>query len=512
MQIEDMDLHLLDSLDTGIYESSVSDIDRMHKLVLSKAGAPEVRRGFFRSTRLLLVAAVVLVSGLAVAAGFLKSSDAFRGALREQNADGELVPISETAPVVDRSGLLLNQSYVAGDIEVSLRGVVGDEKGFKVLLDVSSISGKELALTQPDGALSNGELSFWKADIAFEDEKLYAQGSMTRGVALNGSKGEVMLEVEADQQAVRGQAVRITLRDLMQQAERSGSDTGVGSLYDLVSRFEPPTGDMFEESGHAMDENGNVTEIHYRLAKDGDEAVQLGGALSRYYLTNAVLWQGNLYLKGYASAAVDIQRDFNAHALRNMKTGEVVEQSSMSAAGGGKHDLPEGLLPPELAGQALYSWDIEFFRVTEDMLPDLTIIRDYGWSRYPVQEGEWSFDITLDYQNTTVTAVPVQPILLGDQKLAVAKMMVSPFMIEIIAHTDAAGIDAAQEFGDTLHTDHIQIHLKNGTTVHERDCSSSMTYPAEDQPLQLTYELNVVIDPQLVQSIEINGMVFEVGK
>lgn len=162
--------------------SSGSDADRIYELVSQKIdvneefsfgrnGSPRVLR---RPVMLAAaVCAVLIAMTITTVAYYMSVSDAFRETLREYADNGETVPISEMAPIVDKSGALIDQTSSSDGIDITLRAIVGDKNGIKILLDITDVSGTPLGVLREDGTYSDKKLYFGRIRMRSDETRDY---------------------------------------------------------------------------------------------------------------------------------------------------------------------------------------------------------------------------------------------------------------------------------------------------------------------------------------------------
>ncbi len=151
-----------------IYELVSARIDINESFLFSKAaGKPSAFRRF--AVLPAVVAVIVMIMGITVVAYYLSVSDLFKDTLNELSPDGSIAPLSEMAPLVEKSGMLVNKTSSDGDIDITVHGVAGDGKSLKILLDIENTAGEPLAVKLDDGTYSTGGIHFGRIKMRTED-------------------------------------------------------------------------------------------------------------------------------------------------------------------------------------------------------------------------------------------------------------------------------------------------------------------------------------------------------
>ena len=473
--------------------------------VLNKAGLR--RRGWKRSSKVLLVAAVMATATLTVAAAVYGVSDAFRGILKMQDSAGDqAAPTSSAEPVLDRAGVILGGKAQSSGVEVSLRAVVGDERNIKLLVDIVNPSGEPLAVKQADGSLSADILRFGDA-VLKQSGKLVSGGYGFEVIDSDptDNKSTILLNYEVTDAPVRGQAYSLKLKNLMQFAVMNGTTIGMepDDLYNIISQFSGHTDADFEKNGYSDDGAGNV-EYSYKLVTDSDKSLALSKDYPGIHVTNAAVRQGILYMRGTASSQAELDRIMTSAALVNAATGNAF---NWDAAGS---DEDNGKI----------RWTISFSGVDST-----EAVKGYAWvfgegeGLYPVVEGTWDFDFKLDYENTTRVMQLDQEVKWESYSLTAKNLEVSPFTLyldftadsptakKMYPETEWGVYRALSDWEKSART--ITLTMKNGSTVKANNPGGMQDGSGA---CRLSYALDVVIDPQQISTIQIGDQTIELSK
>jgi len=166
------------------------------------------------------------------------------------------------------------------------------------------------------------------------------------------------------------------------------------------------------------------------------------------------------------------------------------------------------------------TWEMSFIEVdSAEELKDYVWVCGYGEGLYPLVEGEWEFEFTLDYQNTTITRELGEQLRWEGFDLTAKRIEVSPFTLYLDLTADAETAERMSpewewgtyrprsEWEMSAHT--VVLAMKDGTTITAQNPGGSHSVEGDTGVFQLTYIFDVVIIPEQVASIQIGGLVVE---
>lgn len=464
------------------------------------------RRAAFFTRRRVLVAAAALCAVLLMAAGVMKVADLFRDILREQGPDGAPAPISSMAPIVNQTGTLPNASVTSGGVTVTAQGLVGDNQSLKVLLEVAGPEGQPLAIKQPDGSYSTGEIQFgrtWFAPASVDDANPgfgFGLGSQVIDDDPSDNKLNILLDISAVGQELGGGRFLLHLQDLVQFAALEGASLGLspGQLHAAVSAFGPVADSAFVRNGHEEDPDGTIT-YSYELAVDSGSEVEL---TPDFTLTNAAIRDGFLYLRGRTGDTDAFGEMTRGAELRGADGGVIAtaigwgwgDDGSCTVAFTGIEDLSE------LEGA---EW---WYGVGEDM--------------HPLATGSWEFELDLAYMDLAVKAQLDDTFTWDGYAFTAAALEVSPYTVYIDFSADAATqaeiLPPLTPFEHTPQTawqkgtHAVQLHMKDGSVITADNASSKVEWlDGGGAKLSFTFVLDVVIDPAEVEKVTIGDLTID---
>lgn len=534
-QYDDSFLNLVDELAGDEYIGQKPS-DSLRSLVMQKAGL-EKQPPRLRLVKPLLIAALIATSLLAAAAAYYSVSDAFRGVLSEQMSNGQSRPLSSMSPVVDRSGALLQDTARDQGMEVTVRGVVGDANTVKILIDILDPSGKPLAIEQTDGTLAESEISFGSIRMRTNETKgapspfgmahsfdihlsdLPGGSSASYGViddVPGDNRATIMFTMEQDAvEQLVGNTLYLTLTDLTQYSTLRGTGVGMGKndLYSLVTAFPATDKSDFRLSGHSMDMHGNE-EYYYELMTDSDKQLPLAPGLPDYEVTNAALWNGVLYLRGTCPSPTRYDDVLPNPELRNFATDAYF-----------KGDIGNLTELEESPGRV--QWEMTFNGIESmEEIKGFELALDGGDGFHAVRRGEWSFEIPLEFENTSKTISLDKDFTIGNFAMHATDLTLSPYYMRVRVTMEEATREAMWHIEDpierkgSLVDDEVIVYgdsdwekavdkvpavlkMKDGSIVE----APVGGYGDDMETFSIEFNLQVVIDPAQIESITFGDLV-----
>ncbi|MDR2903833.1 MAG: hypothetical protein LBU77_04945 [Clostridiales bacterium] len=490
---------LFEDIEIDAPKPSLQEIDRQHARVLAKMGGTKTRRSA-SAGKVVLLAAAFATCLLAVAATYYSVNDLFRPVLKEQTPAGGLAPVVSMKPVVEKAGQIIDETIVSKGVSVSLRGVVGDASGFKAILDITDSSGKPIALKQNDGTYAEGNYRFNKIDFEPADAESgmgFGFGSSETVLSYTGDKLSLLIDFSLQGLETRpGSKYKLSLTDLVQFGMLPGTNIGMkpGDLYDIVNAFGAVSDGDFEVNG-ASDEDGDgvMEKKAYQLNADTAARRPLSADLPGYFVTNAALRDGVLYLRGIGVSEEASAAQFHQPALYNSATGETIAFAGTSSSG--------------------ESWTLEFEGVSSpEMLKDYVIVKDCGEGLYPVLPGTWDFE--LDFTNEAVSETkPLSiPFQINGVSFVAEALTISPFYMHLNTSV-ASDENAAMAQTDRYHQSEwdrtwdaaarfAALTMKDGAEIRVPVGGMMRT----EETVDFEFSFDVVIDPAQVESILFEGL------
>lgn len=447
------------------------------------------------------VAVAAICALLLLAAGTIKVADLFRGILSESGADGQPAPLASMAPIVNQTGAMPGTSVTSGGVAVTVQGLVGDNNSLKVLLDVAGPEGQPLALLQPDGTYSQGEVQFGEAWLTPADPSGGFGFGMSSAVIDNDpsdNRMSILLDFTASGQSLQGGKYTLSLKDLMQFGVLDGTalDLAPGQLHDAVAGFGTAVDGDFEQSGYHEDTPGHPV-YDYLLAADSGSEVALAPG---HVLTNAAVRDGLLYLRGHSD---------DMAAFEDLKNNAVLRDE------GGN----------QLATISSCGWDEEtgVWSISFDGIQSLDALKNAVWwygtgeGLHKLASGSWDMELDLSYANLAARATLGEDFTWDGYTFTAEALEVSPYTVQLslLADAQTAGEIMPQREGwgyatptawDTA-THAVRLHMKDGSTVESDNCASAASFQEDGgSSLQYTFVLDVVIDPANVESVSIGDL------
>lgn len=487
-----------------VLEAGGNDMATTYQKVLKKAGLTSQRRIWKQSSKILLVAAILAATTTTVAAAVYGVKDAFRDVL---NIHSSADPNPDTNSILDRTGLLINETEQSGTVDISLRAAVGDERTLKILVDVVDHSGKGLAIMQSNGTLSDNSFGLKTYDITKANGDPLAGSSNYSFINIDpaNNKFTILFDYAITGDVIQNETLKLHFEDILQSATLDGTPLNMtsDSLYQIVSSFGQYGDSEFQLS--SRQENKNFYLLH---VADSNVSVPLCNEYPEIKVTAATVKDGSLYLQGTAGSSEQLDKILNNAALRN-HTGDAVQMSEIS-----RNDEN--------------NWSIRF-----DGIESLESLKGYIWNYdagdhfHTAYEGTWDFTFKADIENLAVKMTPNIDTTWEGYDLTVNTLEISPYSLFLQYSTDentALRMFPDTEWGtmqtsDWMESYHpIVLTMKDGSTVEVNGGSLApeggnlAMVPAGTviTRYEMQYQIDVVIDPAQVSSIQIGNQTISV--
>lgn len=500
---------LYEKYDT-ILETTSEDEDTMktYQNVLRKAGlAPH--RGRRRSVgRVLLVAAVLAAAALTAAAAVYRVSDAFRGAL---DVHGSAKGSSQSAPVVERTGELLSGSQQDGEVQLSLRAAVGDERHLKILVDVTDKSGKKLKVPKADTAGQEGSIALKDYTLTKANGDMLAGSSDYKILHSDPARNQftLLFEYMISGDTIRGETLQLHIKDIMQYGDRDGDALKMGTdgLYELVSGFPACGSADFQPSGTTQ----GKTEYLLNVSN-----LQAGRPLSEDFpsilIGAAAIQDGALYLQGTAGSADELETVLS-HAVLTDAAGNAIPISQYSLDGNGEN-----------------AWSLRF-----DGVASMEALKGWHWrigageGYHTACAGAWDFTFKVDMEDLALRLTPNTQTVWEGYGLTVTALEISPYTLLLQYKTDEQtalrmfppakwGETQASEWMDSYHP--VILTMKDGSTIRVEGGSlapkggnlAMEPAGAVITEYEMQFAIEPVIDPAQIVSVQIGDQSIAAGK
>ncbi|MCL1823057.1 MAG: hypothetical protein FWG44_02530 [Oscillospiraceae bacterium] len=538
-----------------------AETDKIYALVHNQTDgfkSPKAKdRKVLRSPVILIaIISALILGGTATAYYYSRgASEIFNDVLKESASDGEAIPLSPDSPlaeIVDKSGIVLEESVIVEGVEVTLKGVVGAGSELKILIDIEDLSGKPLALLNDDGSLSENPLDFKIAKIRTNETLDYvnyltevpeitARGSFgdvvltlpNEDISEDGwvrnpwhnlwseiiksdapNKAAMLLNLSLDGESIEdfmGENMYLTITDIVQSVLKDGFDTGA-DLYSIVNEFNNVTDADFRRSGGSTQDFVNW-EFSYELITDSGKEIPLSESFEDYTVTNAAVKDGVLYLRGelknYDSVGIGYMQA-QLFTLLNTKTGEYLRGTVGYGDGDADH-VPR--------------WRGSFEGINSiEELKDYVLIFDFGWRNQTVAEGQWSFEIPLSFENLATTYNIGQKFMLGGFELTANSVTVSPYYISLDATADNENLAKMNHIQNPITSDWnpivsgltdldrflideqpmFTVVMKDGSEIEMKISPHTSFYSS------VSFSPEVVIDPAQIEAVKIGDLYFNV--
>lgn len=490
---EDEIFNLPEDINIEASPMTEEEIQKIYSIELSKISNKN-KHTKKSSIRILLIASILTFGAMTVFASYSKISNIFAGVFKEKNVNGEIVSIEKNIPVIEKAGAIIDKSISANGLDVSIRGVVGDDDTVYLMIDVVDPSGNPLKSANNESE-SSRQLKFDSAYLNIgtpEEENFAASGQYcwTDSIKIDNNKATFLINEKINHQNIVGKKATLILKDLMDYVAPKPKDIDMTykNLYDIYTQFKEEAIFITEETPDelnmlvAIDENGQMEPI----LKSGNEKIKFSNKFKDLYITNMAFKDNKLYMNFFLDSNEKVDK-YLSLAFKNINTGEIAEIYTGSSS----VNMDNGInVSSEL--------NITCDKITSaEQLKDYIIVTDAEYRFEPVVEGEWKFEFNLDYENTTEIYKINQQLNLNVGTLYCEEVEVSPISINMKLKTDIQDIDLISDIG---------LIMNDGSSVDDiTNPHYSYEYNDETKIGYLRCILPYVISPSDIKNIKIEN-------
>lgn len=490
---EDEIFNLPDDINIEASPMTEEEIQKIYSIELSKISNKN-KHTKKSSIRILLIASILTFGAMTVFASYSKISNIFAGVFKERNVSGEIVSIEKNIPVIEKAGAIIDKSISANGLDVSIRGVVGDDDTVYLMIDVVDPSGNPLKSANNESE-SSRQLKFDSVYLNIgtpEEENFAASGQYcwTDSIKIDNNKATFLINEKINHQNIVGNKATLILKDLMDYVAPKPKDIDMTykNLYDIYTQFKEEAIFITEETPDelnmlvAIDENGQMEPI----LKSGSEKIKFSNKFKDLYITNMAFRDNKLYMNFFLNSNENVDK-YLSLAFKNINTGEIAEIYTSSSSINEDKDI-------------VISSDLKIIcdKITSaEQLKDYIIVTDADYRFEPVVEGEWKFEFNLDYENTTEIYKINQQLNLNVGELYCEDVEVSPISINMKLKTDIQDINLIS---------YIRLIMNDGSTIDDiTNTYYSYEYNDETKIGYLRCILPYVISPSDIKNIKIEN-------
>lgn len=490
---EDEIFNLPEDINIEASPMTEEEIQKIYSIELSKISNKN-KHTKKSSIRILLIASILTFGAMTVFASYSKISNIFAGVFKERNVSGEIVSIEKNISVIEKAGAIIDKSISANGLDVSIRGVVGDDDTVYLMIDVVDPSGNPLKSANNESE-SSRQLKFDSVYLNIgtpEEENFAASGQYcwTDSIKIDNNKATFLINEKINHQNIVGKKATLILKDLMDYVAPKPKDIDMTykNLYDIYTQFKEEAIFITEETPDelnmlvAIDENGQMEPI----LKSGSEKIKFSNKFKDLYITNMAFRDNKLYMNFFLNSNENVDK-YLSLAFKNINTGEIAEIYTSSSSINVDKDI-------------VISSDLKIIcdKITSaEQLKDYIIVTDADYRFEPVVEGEWKFEFNLDYENTTEIYKINQQLNLNVGTLYCEEVEVSPISINMKLKTDIQDIDLISDIG---------LIMNDGSSVDDiTNPHYSYEYNDETKIGYLRCILPYVISPSDIKNIKIEN-------
>lgn len=492
---EDDIFNLPDEINIESSPMTEEEIQKIYSIELGKISNKNKNKHTKKSSiRILLIASILTFGAMTVFAAYSRISNIFAGVFKERNVSGEIVSIEKNISVIEEAGAVINESINANGLDVSIRGVVGDNDTVYLMIDVVDPSGKPLKSPNNESE-SSRQLKFDSAYLNIdtpeaENFDMSGQYCWTDSIKIDNNKATFLINEKTNHENIVGSKATLILKDLMDYVAPNPKDIDMTyeNLYDIYTQFKDEpifiTETMPDELGVvvALDENGQMESI----LKSTSQKIKFSNKFKDLYITNMAFRDNKLYINFFLDSNENVDK-YLSLAFKNINTGEIAEVYTSSS----NVNMDKGII---------VSSEIKIIcdKITSlEQLKNYIIVTDADYRFEPVVEGEWKFEFNLDYKNTTKAYKINQQLNLSSGEFYCEEVKISPISINMKLKTDIEDINSISD---------IRLIMNDGSTIEDiTNNHCSYEYNDETKIGYLRCILPYVVNPSDIKNIQIEN-------
>lgn len=471
--------------------------------------------------RLAAICIVLLsITSVSVAASSWNLVDVFKGYFKELVTDnkenpegrvpkGEDIAAPSTKPVasdsafLNKAGAILEASDTNAGLQLTARGIVGDDRALYVAIEVATTNGQDFTKEQEDNL---NALQFQTVRLQLDDDVLGQYSNCVR-IDDGSSKGRATFLVDSiisnnQIDNISGHRLTITLTNFL-HTTNDLEDIGMGgNLYDIFTRYEAPAEDDYQyysvrSNGNHTDAENKILEEYYAERKSGkltgdayrtrrNELIQAGlldplytlpetstriNFSSKYpklEITNMGI-KNNIFTFNVALNGELSYQNLNTKHLTlvNRKTG--ASTSTIMDIDQWEGDENEKLLSAHFVVFRTIS--------SAEQLKDYYLAIGGDGAKDIINEGEWKLSFDIAYKDTTRTYSQNNNTTISGLTGIIKAIDISPLSMKISFQTDKAMNDEDQVLFDNnwLKAENsMYLVMKDGTKINNLSVTADM--------------------------------------
>ena len=514
---------------------SQDEIQKISRLTLRKL--PMNRKKISGKRIFLIAAAICLLGslGVYVFARTRTAADVFLpvSVFEEPNEVGEVVPISadsEKVQLIEKAGAVIDQTIEQDNLLITLRGVVGDNESINLLIEIADKNGDPItsdnsthpqqfrfnhAFIRIDTILDNGteDVGHYVAPRRIDDgtdpaKMTFLIQEYTYLSDIVGKKATLELQGLGKMITTNATPIAFEYADMQEISELFPSPEAEEFYYDLIP--EQVLNSLRENGGGLIpkhlhrDREGNYISNPYLP----DSGISL--PFSSDYPNTSVVAMGFFMDEFHMALVCEDEREWKTLSDRglsliNKETGESFDSSSSyefsdTRTPYGKHYFNPVEYFPAYQQHKLNTGYV-YFRFRTGSVSDLTnliLTTSSGPYFEPIVfEDTWSFEFSLDYENTSLVYEPAKTVSWKGNTFVVERVSVSPFSLKISCSGWIRDDSTKRRDPDLP----ISLQMLDGSKLELNNMLSCITTGSDSEGFTSSTLLPVVIDAEQVAGI-----------
>ena len=509
-------------MNSSDYQDALKDIKPSKELndkVVNQILNPKIMKKQSYKIRIAAICLILIsLSGITIAASTWNLADIFKGYFKELSLSPKVPnqeesnnnsknssttpppwrPSTNNSSFLNTAGVIIESSDTNAGLKLTARGVVGDDRTIFIALEVETTDGQNFTKKQEDNLNS---INFQTVHLKLDNDILGQYTGCTR-IDDGSQKGKATFLIRdiirtKTIEDIKNHHVTITLTNLLHTTHDIENIGMEGNLYDIFTKYEEPADSDYSFYSlrnigeHTEEENKRIKEFFSQrrkgnlqgdeLQKRTDELIE-SGLLSPLYLlpeTSTKIPFSTKYPKleitnmGIKNNVFTFNITMNDELsynellnkrllLVNHRTGAIIPTTMDINRWEGNEGDPTGKL--------LSAHFIAFHAITSaEQLKDYYLAQGGYYSRDIINDGQWTLNFQLDYENTTRVYSPETKAVIAKFDGTINKIKISPLSITLIYQleqtmtTEKRGLLQHQWVIDK---NSIYLLMKDGTKIN----------------------------------------------
>lgn len=503
------------------YQDALKDIKPSKELndkVIDQILNPNIKQKQSYKIRLAAICLILIsLSGITIAASTWNLADIFKGYFKEIASSPKVPnqgesntiskdnsatppsskPITNNSNFLNTAGVMIESSDTNAGLKLTARGIVGDDRAIYIAIEVETTDGQDFTKKQEDNL---NAIHFQTVHLKLDNDKLGQYTGCTR-IDDGSQKGKATFLIRdiirsKTTEDIKNHHVTITLTNLL-HTTHDIEDIGMeGNLYDIFTKYEEPADSDYSFYSlrrigeYTEEENKQIEEFFSQrmkgdlrgdeLQKRTDELIESGLLLPLYLLpeTSTEITFSTKYPK-LAITNMGIKNNiftFNITMNDELSYNELLNKRLLLV------NRRTGVIVPttmdinrwddegDTTGKMLSAHFVAFGAITSaEQLKDYYLARGGYYARDIINDGQWTLNFQLNYENTTRIYSPEKKTTIAGFDATINKIKISPLSLTLLYQLEETMTTEKKELFQhqwSMDRDVLYLLMKDGTKIN----------------------------------------------